>query len=242
MTRRRAGAGLMHWRRPWLVSARFLKVTLLGGMGRAHESLPIIRPGKSWSSRWEGRERGFEGGKRLACAPIGFFVLTRRRLVENCACSTGNVADLSRRRRGSISAWNFENLGRHCIAQQLCFPCAQILQHLIHCAFPPFIPSAFHSAFPQGTEFVIDPRYEVTRRLGNGAYGVVVAAKDTVTGKAVSRKRREKDRGRQGGRRKRRSVTTVRESSCPQNSLLIGLGSPDIPPSFLCSQHSSGGD
>lgn len=39
---------------------------------------------------------------------------------------------------------------------------------------------------------MIDPRYEVTRRLGNGAYGVVVAAKDTVTGKAVSRKGREK--------------------------------------------------
>ncbi|EKU21961.1 mitogen-activated protein kinase 4 [Nannochloropsis gaditana CCMP526] len=65
----------------------------------------------------------------------------------------------------------------------------RILQHLIHCAFPPFIPSAFHSAFPQGTEFVIDPRYEVTRRLGNGAYGVVVAAKDTVTGKAVAIKK-----------------------------------------------------
>jgi hypothetical protein len=66
------------------------------------------------------------------------------------------------------------------------------MRHLTHYAFPPFIPSAFHSAFPQGTEFVIDPRYEVTRRLGNGAYGVVVAAKDTVTGKAVSRKGREK--------------------------------------------------
>jgi len=49
---------------------------------------------------------------------------------------------------------------------------------------------------------VIDPRYEVTRRLGNGAYGVVVAAKDTVTGKAVSRKWSGKDRGAARGTKK----------------------------------------
>lgn len=41
----------------------------------------------------------------------------------------------------------------------------------------------------EGTEFVIDPRYEVTRRLGNGAYGVVVAAKDTSTGTPVAIKK-----------------------------------------------------
>ncbi|KAM3569793.1 hypothetical protein VYU27_008118 [Nannochloropsis oceanica] len=41
----------------------------------------------------------------------------------------------------------------------------------------------------EGTEFVIDPRYEVTRRLGNGAYGVVVAAKDTITNTPVAIKK-----------------------------------------------------
>ncbi len=45
---------------------------------------------------------------------------------------------------------------------------------------------------------MIDPRYEVTRRLGNGAYGVVVAAKDTVTGTPVSSKG-GRDRGQEGG-------------------------------------------
>jgi len=62
--------------------------------------------------------------------------------------------------------------------------------------FPPSLPPSLPH-LEQGTEFVIDPRYEVTRRLGNGAYGVVVAAKDTITNTPVSS---EGGRGKEGGK------------------------------------------
>lgn len=40
-----------------------------------------------------------------------------------------------------------------------------------------------------GTEFVIASQYRITRAIGSGAYGVVAAAEDTMTGKKVAIKK-----------------------------------------------------
>lgn len=40
-----------------------------------------------------------------------------------------------------------------------------------------------------GTEFVIASQYRITRAVGSGAYGVVAAAEDTLTGKKVAIKK-----------------------------------------------------
>ena len=39
------------------------------------------------------------------------------------------------------------------------------------------------------TQFLVDDRYQLTRALGRGAYGIVVAAKDTISGQKVAIKK-----------------------------------------------------
>ena len=40
-----------------------------------------------------------------------------------------------------------------------------------------------------GQELTVDDRYEVTKKIGFGAYGMVFAAKDSVTGEEVAIKK-----------------------------------------------------
>ena len=41
----------------------------------------------------------------------------------------------------------------------------------------------------KGTTFEVDNRYEVKKKIGQGAYGLICAAKDTVTGDTVAIKK-----------------------------------------------------
>jgi len=43
-----------------------------------------------------------------------------------------------------------------------------------------------------GSTFLLDQRYNIIETIGNGAYGVVVSALDTVTGERVAIKKIEK--------------------------------------------------
>ena len=74
-----------------------------------------------------------------------------------------------------------------------------------------------------GSNFVLDRRYQIIDTIGSGAYGVVVSAKDTVTGEIVAIKKIEKAF----------EHTTFTKRTLRELKILRLLNNENIPTSFI---------